>query len=135
MALVSLPGPQRLARPGKIAPSAPAGRGTTTHRPHHGDEAMPQRDWKLREYTYDPDLLTAHYELPDGSYESETLAIPPGTLPALVQAVLAHADQNERTHILRAEVKRNDEAMAARYRAMPVPDWLPAAYREGHTLR
>lgn len=95
----------------------------------------PERDWKLIEYTYDPFLLSAMYEKPDGDHDFQTFAVRQGTLPALVAALLAHADQNERTDILRAEVARNDEAMTARYSAMPVPDWLPAVFRDGHTLR
>ncbi|MFI6977383.1 hypothetical protein ACIBSV_02210 [Embleya sp. NPDC050154] len=99
----------------------------------------PERDWKLLRFEYDPDLLKAQYELPTGEYRWQTFAVPSGTLPALVGALLAHADQNERTDILRAEVERNDEAMSARYRAMTdrtrAPSWLPEFLRHGNTLR
>ncbi|MEU0937545.1 hypothetical protein [Embleya sp. NPDC005971] len=101
--------------------------------------AQPQPDWKLLDYEYDPGLLRARYELPDGSWEFQTFAVPEHTLPALVAALLAHADQNERTDILRDEVARNDEIMSKRYAAMPgnvnPPSWLPAFMRGGNTLR
>ncbi|MGC0415950.1 hypothetical protein [Embleya sp. AB8] len=96
--------------------------------------AHPEPGWVLLEYEYDPGLLRARYELPDGRIKFETFTVPSRTLPVLIAALLVHADQNERSDILRAEVAANDRLVAARNAAMPVPDWLPAAMREGETL-
>ncbi|MGC0417621.1 hypothetical protein [Embleya sp. AB8] len=96
---------------------------------------MPQPAGRLVDYEYNPGLLVARYEQSDGDvYAFETFHVPDGTLPALIAALLVHADQNERSDILRAEVAANDRIIAARNAAMPVPDWLPAAMREGETL-